>query len=159
VVLELMARFDEEANISWASHLEDAGAMVYGVFGYKTHAKMLLVIRREDGRPAPLCAPGHRQLPPAHRPLLHRLGPAHRQRRNRRDVADIFKQLTGWASRPAQAPVAGPFTCTACCSTRSNREIARAKAGSTIIAKMNALLEPQVIRPCTAPARPASRST
>lgn len=48
VVVELMARFDEATNLSWASRLEDAGIkIVYGVFGYKTHAKMLLVIREE----------------------------------------------------------------------------------------------------------------
>ena len=50
VVVELMARFDEEANINWASRLEEVGAhVVYGVVGHKTHAKLTLLLRREDG--------------------------------------------------------------------------------------------------------------
>src|SRR6185369_4411366 len=51
VVLELLARFDEEANINWAQRLEEVGAhVVYGVVGHKTHAKMALVVRREDNQ-------------------------------------------------------------------------------------------------------------
>src|SRR5205085_7242169 len=51
VVVELMARFDEEANINWAARLEEVGAHVeYGVVGHKTHAKMTLVVRREAGK-------------------------------------------------------------------------------------------------------------
>ncbi len=68
-VVELMARFDEETNINWASQLEEIGAhVVYGVVGHKTHAKMVLVVRQEvtaDGsaRAEALRAPRHRQLP------------------------------------------------------------------------------------------------
>src|SRR5690606_26186194 len=51
VVVELMARFDEQTNINWAAKLEEVGAHVsYGVVGHKTHAKMALVLRREGGR-------------------------------------------------------------------------------------------------------------
>ncbi len=50
VVVELLARFDEEANLNWASRLEEVGAhVVYGVVGHKTHAKMALIVRRETG--------------------------------------------------------------------------------------------------------------
>jgi polyphosphate kinase len=72
VVVELMARFDEEANIGWATKLEEVGAhVVYGVVGYKTHAKALLIVRREEGgsNATPTSAPATTtRAPPASTP-------------------------------------------------------------------------------------------
>ena len=105
VVVELMARFDEEANLNWAARLEEVGAhVVYGVVGHKTHAKMALVVRREehDGKKVlrRYVAPRHRQLPPAHRAPVHRLRPAHRER------GDLRRRRRGVqaAHRPRAAP-------------------------------------------------------
>ena len=85
VVLELLARFDEEANINWAQRLEEVGAhVVYGVVGHKTHAKMLMVVRREEERLRRYVHLGDRQLPSAHRQALHRFRPVHRERGDRR---------------------------------------------------------------------------
>lgn len=50
-MVELLARFDEEANINWAKRLEEVGAhVIYGVFGHKTHCKMAMIVRREAGQ-------------------------------------------------------------------------------------------------------------
>ena len=85
VSIELKARFDEENNIAWARALERAGAHVFfGPAGLKTHAKVVLVVRREEGRTAPLRAPVDRQLQRGTARLYTDLGLFTRRPRDRR---------------------------------------------------------------------------
>ncbi|MDP5239435.1 polyphosphate kinase 1 [Uliginosibacterium sp. 31-16] len=155
VVVELMARFDEEANINWAARLEEAGAhVVYGVVGYKTHAKMLLIVRREEERN------GHSIL----RRYVH-LGTGNYHPRTTRfytdfglltaneeiadDVHEIFKQLTGLGRAEELKHIwQAPFSMQSSVIAAIDAEAEAARQGrkGRIIAKMNALLEPQTIQ-------------
>ena len=160
VVVELMARFDEEANINWASRLEEVGAhVVYGVFGYKTHAKMLMVVRREDGNEGGKGGKNGSVL----RRYVH-LGTGNYHPRTARlytdfglltcneslcaDVNEVFKQLTGLgkASKLNHLLLA-PFSLHDAMLAAIRNEAANARAGKRvrIIAKMNALLDPEII--------------
>ena len=149
VVLELLARFDEEANINWAQRLEEAGAhVVYGVVGHKTHAKMLMIVRREaDGlRRYVHLSTGNYHLRTARLYTDFGLFTCHDEIGS--DVADIFMQLTGLgrASRLRHL-LQAPFTLhkeMLRCIKRET-EIAAAGRPAAIIAKMNALLEPDII--------------
>ncbi|MBE9608283.1 polyphosphate kinase 1 [Chitinilyticum litopenaei] len=149
VVVELMARFDEEANINWAAKLERAGAhVVYGVYGYKTHAKMLLIVRREEGRLRRYAHVGTGNYHPRTAKLYTDFGLMTVDEDITGDVNDVFMQLTGLGQAgDHQALWQSPFTLQPSLVRAIEREITHAKAGkkAIIIAKMNALLEPSII--------------
>ncbi|WP_256646531.1 polyphosphate kinase 1 [Thermomonas paludicola] len=150
VVVELRARFDEEANLRLADRLQDAGVqVVYGVVGYKTHAKMLLIVRREGSalRRYVHLGTGNYHSGTARAYTDFSLMTANADIGN--DVHLIFQQLSGLAA-PLQLRrlLQSPFTLHDGVLTRIAREAANAGAGkhARIIAKINALNEPQVMR-------------
>jgi polyphosphate kinase len=149
VVVELMARFDEEANIAWAQRLEETGAhVVYGVVGYKTHAKMLMVVRREDGALRRYVHLSTGNYHARTTKLYTDFGLLTSNEQIGTDVNDIFTQLTGLGkASKLQHLWQSPFNLHKQVLRAINAEIAHAKAGreARIVAKMNALLEPQVI--------------
>jgi polyphosphate kinase len=149
VVVELMARFDEEANINWAERLEQAGAhVVYGVVGYKTHAKMLLVVRREEDNLRRYVHLGTGNYHPRTAKLYTDFGLFTCNEEIGSDVNDIFVQLTGLGKASKLTHLLqSPFSLHPAMMDMIRRESEHAKAGKKahIIAKMNSLLEPQII--------------
>ena len=150
VLVELTARFDEERNIRWARALEEAGAhVIYGVRGYKTHAKICLIVRRTPGGPAPLRAPRHRQLQRADRAHLHRLRADDRRRTAiAEDATAFFSALTGYSDPPRlKKLVMAPTDLRRRFVQLIDRERRRAEAGqpAEIVAKMNSLIDEEII--------------
>jgi polyphosphate kinase len=149
VVVELMARFDEEANINWASRLEEVGAhVVYGVVGHKTHAKMLMVVRREDGKLRRYVHLGTGNYHPRTARLYTDFGLFTANEDICNDVNTVFMQLTGLGKASRLTHLwQSPFTLHSQVIRAIQNEIRLAKAGKRahIIAKMNALLDPDTI--------------
>jgi polyphosphate kinase len=149
VVVELRARFDEAANIEVATQLQAAGAhVVYGVVGFKTHAKLLLVVRREHGELRRYCHLGTGNYHVSTARVYTDYGLLTADRELGEDVHDVFMQLTGLARKPTlRRALQSPFTLHQGLIAKIARETEHARAGRPghIIAKMNALLEPEVI--------------
>ena len=149
VVVELMARFDEEANLDIAARLEEVGAhVVYGVFGYKTHAKMLMVLRREDGGYRRYVHLGTGNYHPGTTRFYTDFGLLTAREEITDDVNEVFKQITGLGKHKAlHHLLQAPFTLHAAmlAMIRAETEAARAGGRARIIAKMNSLLEPEII--------------
>jgi polyphosphate kinase len=149
VVVELMARFDEEANINWASRLEEVGAhVVYGVVGHKTHAKMSMVVRREEGGLVRYVHLGTGNYHSRTATLYTDFGLFTCNEDMTADVNDVFLQLTGMGKAGKHKHVwQSPFTLHPKLLEAIAREAEHARAGKPagITAKMNALLEPEII--------------
>jgi polyphosphate kinase len=149
VVVELLARFDEEANMNWAQRLEEVGAhVVYGVVGHKTHAKMAMVVRREDGGLKRYVHLGTGNYHARTATLYTDFGLFTCNDEVCGDVNDVFMQLTGLGKALKLRHLwQSPFTLHARILEAIRREADAARAGqpAQIIAKMNALLEPEII--------------
>jgi len=150
VVVELRARFDEEANIALANRLQEAGAhVVYGVVGYKTHAKMIMVVRREKGELVRYVHLGTGNYHARTARLYTDYGLFTCDEQIGEDIHQLFLQLTslGRVSR-LERVLQSPFTLLPGLLERIEREAEHARAGrpARIVAKMNALVERQVIQ-------------
>ena len=154
VVVELMARFDEEANLNWAARLEEVGAhVVYGVVGHKTHAKMSLIVRREEN------AEGVRSLKryvhlatgnyhPRTARLYTDFGLMTANEEICADAHDVFQQMTGLGRASKLRHVwQSPFSLHKgmVAAIRNEAKIAAEGRPARIVAKMNSLLEPIII--------------
>ena len=150
VVVELLARFDEEANINWAERLEEAGAhVVYGVVGYKTHAKMMLVVRREETGLRRYVHLGSGNYHSRTTKLYTDFGLFTCHEGICADVNDVFLQLTGLGQAGDLSYLwQSPFTLHTQLLAAIQREAEHARQGraARIVAKMNALVESQVIQ-------------
>lgn len=151
VILELMARFDEEANINWADKLQRAGAqVVYGVVGLKTHAKLALVIRREVGHQLRCYAHlGTGNYHPTTTRLYTDFGLLTANPTLANEVNDVFIHLTSLTKHNKfQHLWLAPFSFQTQLIKAIKNEARLAKLGkpARIIAKVNALLDESVIR-------------
>jgi polyphosphate kinase len=153
VVVELMARFDEEVNMNWAARLEEVGAhVVYGVVGHKTHAKMSLIVRREDSEQGKALRRYVHLATGNYHPRTARLytdfGLMTANEEMCADVNEVFKQLTGLGRVSRMKHVwQSPFTLhkRIVAAIRNEARLATEGKQGRVIAKMNALLEPQII--------------
>jgi polyphosphate kinase len=150
VIIELRARFDEEANIELANKLQEAGAHVmYGVFGFKTHAKLVMVVRREERGLRRYCHLGTGNYHAKTARLYTDYGLLTADEAIGEDIHEIFLQLTGLTRVPRLRKLLhAPFSLHQALLAKIDREAEHARAGrpARIVAKLNALTEPAIIQ-------------
>ncbi|HEX6107525.1 MAG TPA: polyphosphate kinase 1 [Gemmatimonadales bacterium] len=149
VLIELQARFDEENNIIWAQRLEDVGVHVsYGVPGLKTHAKVMLVVRREGDTMRRYVHIGTGNYNPKTARVYTDFGLLSADPRLGADLSDLFNVLTGFAAPTGYRKlIVAPRGMRSRFLEMIRREIAHRREGrpARILAKMNALVDPDII--------------
>ena len=149
VIIELMARFDEAANISLANRLQEAGAhVVFGLVGYKTHAKMTLVVRREKGKLVRYVHLGTGNYHHSTSKIYTDYGYLSADSKLGEDVHKIFMQLTSLTeARDLNQMMTSPFNLFDAIIAKIERETDHARSGRKghIIVKVNSLNEPNVV--------------
>jgi polyphosphate kinase len=150
VVVELKARFDEANNIAWSRRLEEAGVhVVYGVVGYKVHAKVCLVVRRDDDGLRRYVHLGTGNYNPSTARLYTDLSLLTCRPDIGEDATTLFNLLTGVCQyRPTHQLILAPFEMHERVQALIRREADHARAGlpARIVAKMNALVDEETIR-------------
>lgn len=150
VVIELRARFDEAENVALAARLQQAAVhVVYGIVGFKTHAKMLLVLRRENNKLRHYVHLGTGNYHRSTSRIYTDYGFLSSDKQIADDVSNMFMQLTSLGKIPKMHKLLhAPFTLHNGLLKRIDREITHAQEGKPahIIVKVNSLVEPEMIQ-------------
>src|SRR4051794_27881361 len=148
-LVEIKARFDEQANIEWARKLEQAGVhVVYGIVGLKTHAKLSLVVRQESSGLVRYCHVGPGNYNPKTARLYEDMGVLTCAPAVGDDLSRLFNQLSGYAPKTAyRRLLVAPRSLRSGLIDRIEREIANAEAGlpAAIRFKVNSIVDEAVI--------------
>jgi polyphosphate kinase len=148
-LVELRARFDEETNIQWAKRMEEEGVhVVYGLIGYKTHCKIALIVRKEASKIVRYVHMSTGNYNSATARLYTDLSLMTVDKDIAQDATHLFNSITGYSKLPAMQKLAtspGNLKSTVIRLIRTEKELAKAGKKGRLIAKMNSLVDPEVI--------------
>lgn len=148
-LVELRARFDEETNIQWAKRMEEEGVhVVYGLIGYKTHCKVALIVRKESNKIVRYVHMSTGNYNSATARLYTDLSLITVDKEIAQDATHLFNSITGYSELPAMQKLAtspGTLKGLVISLIRKEKEFAQAGKKGRLIAKMNALVDPEVI--------------